>query len=101
MTIALILLSPCELTRGRPVLGSCSLAISATGHGRGDRRGEAEQSLMYGVVEVTVEKTSSVKPLLDAVGGTTMVSPRRQPRKIPYGSPIILGCRGDITLHTT
>ncbi|MCJ1309054.1 hypothetical protein MMC25_002709 [Agyrium rufum] len=60
MAIALIILGRCKLPRGIPVLGSCSLAISAACHGHRDRKGEAKKPLMYGVVEVTGEKTGRV-----------------------------------------
>ena len=60
MTVALIILGHFKLPRGMPVLGSCSLAISTACHGHDGRKDEAEQPLMYGVVEVTSHKTGRV-----------------------------------------
>ena len=49
-----------SFTRGMPVLGCCSLTISAACHGHDGRLDEDQKPLMYGVVEVTGDRTGRV-----------------------------------------
>ena len=60
LTITLLVISRFQLPRGMPVLGSCSLAISAACHGRDDKQRGAQLPLIYGVVEITGAKTAKV-----------------------------------------